>query len=193
MKVSVISATEKPIEVISIAAGTCYGKSNVSKKRMETCYNSGHLSVFEHATVSFRIEGISRSCMAQLTRHRHVSFCVESQRYCKYDLSGDDWYVVPPSIDCMNRVWFDAKMQEDAQDYLDAIQEGIKPEDARYLLPEATKTNLVVTMNVRTFFHILDMRDDKAAQWEIQGLVRAMRDACYGINREWRELMEVRA
>jgi thymidylate synthase (FAD) len=193
MQVTVLSATEKPIEVISIAAGTCYGKSNVSKKRVETCYQSGHLSVFEHAVVSFRIESISRACMAQLTRHRHVSFCVESQRYCKYNLSGDDWYVVPPSIDCMNRVWFDAKMQEDAQDYLDAIQEGIKPEDARYLLPEATKTNLVMTCNVRELFHIFDMRMDKAAQWEIRNLVAAMRDACYGINREWRELMEVRA
>jgi thymidylate synthase (FAD) len=193
MQVTVLSATEKPIEVISMAAGTCYGKSNASKKRVETCYQSGHLSVFEHAVVSFRIEGISRACMAQLTRHRHVSFCVESQRYCKYNLSGDDWYVTPPSIDCMNKVWFDAKMQEDAQDYLDAIQEGIKPEDARYLLPEATKTNLVMTCNVRELFHIFDMRMDKAAQWEIRSLVAAMRDACYGINREWRELMEVRA
>jgi thymidylate synthase (FAD) len=84
-------------------------------------------------------------------------------------------------------------MQEDAQDYLDAIQEGIKPEDARYLLPEATKTNLVATINVRELFHIFDMRMDKAAQWEIRNLVTAMYEACKGINREWRELMEVRA
>ena len=193
MKVTVLSATEKPVELISMAAGVCYGKCNVSKKRLETCYNSGHLSVFEHATCSFYIEDISRACMAQLTRHRLVSFCVESQRYCKYDLKGDDWYVVPPSIDCMNKVWFDAKIQEDAQDYLDAIQEGIKPEDARYLLPEATKTNLVMTCNVRELFHIFDMRLDRSAQWEIRDLVKAMYEACKGINREWREVMELRA
>ena len=193
MKVSVISATEHPVEVISIAAGTCYGKSNVSKKRVETCYQSGHLSVFEHAVVSFRIEGISRACMAQLTRHRLVSFCVESQRYNRYDLDGHDWYVTPPRFADDEGIEFSGPMHDAAYYYQQALEAGIKPEDARYLLPEATKTNLVMTCNVRELFHILDMRMDKAAQWEIRDLAKAMYEACKGINKEWRELMEVRA
>jgi thymidylate synthase (FAD) len=191
MQVTVLSATEKPIELISMAAGTCYGKSNVSKKRVETCYQSGHLSVFEHAVVSFRIEGISRACMAQLTRHRHVSFCVESQRYNRYDLSGDDWYVVPPDLERFEGL--EKCMEHAAAFYMGVIKAGVKPEDARYVLPEATKTNLVMTCNVRELFHILDMRMDKAAQWEIRDLAKAMYEACRGINREWCELMEVRA
>ena len=191
MKVSVISATENPVEVISRAAGTCYGKDNVSKKRVETCYQSGHLSVFEHATVSFRIEGISRACMAQLTRHRLVSFCVESQRYCRYDLSGEDWYVVPPELERF--AGFEKCMEHAAAFYMGAIKAGAKPEDARYVLPEATKTNLVMTCNVRELFHIFDMRLDKAAQWEVRDLAKAMYEACKGINKEWREVMELRA
>lgn len=195
MKVTVISATEKPVDVISLAAGVCYGKFSVSPKRAETCYKAGHLSVFEHASITFHIEGISRSCMAQLTRHRHASFCVESQRYNRYDLSGDDWYVVPPEIENsdMERKAFRFVVNECADMYMAMLNEGIKPEDARYLLPEATKTNLVMTCNVRELFHILDMREDKAAQWEIRDLAKAMREACEDINDEWRELMGVRA
>ena len=492
MRVEVISATEKPVEVISRAAGTCYGKDNASRKRMETCYNSGHLSVFEHAVVTLRIEGISRACMAQLTRHRMVSFCVsgdteirsvgqkkwsvrqlyewqsdekrrsrvglinvrscdeatntivpnrikhiyktgekpvyrlttesgrslkctadhriytpdgyielqnlsvgdcvfsngkellenedwlrhqfielnktrkeiaenigccesyvyrafkkfgikkdrsaypnrkpgygkkgmhseenrrkiserksgensnfyvkdrskltigggyceanakfdhgacelcgsstktelhhinknprdnrpsnvkclcvkchnlwhhvgvlgvfadkvvsidqcgvedvydivmndpyhnfvadgivvhncvESQRYCKYDISGDDWYVMPPEFEnyAETRYCFSYHMGSAAMSYMAAIADGMKPEDARYLLPEATKTNLVMTCNVRELFHIFDMRLDKAAQCEIRDLAKAMYEACKGINREWCEVMELRA
>ena len=195
MKVEVISATEKPVEVISRAAGTCYGKDNVSRKRIETCFNSGHLSVYEHATVSFRIEGISRACMAQLTRHRLVSFCVESQRYCRIDVDGHDWYVMPPNFieDYDAQCWFSDRAEEMARAYQHALKMGQKPEDARYLLPEATKTNLVMTCNVRELFHIFDMRLDKAAQWEIRDIAKAMYEACKGINEEWREVMELRA
>ena len=85
MEVRVIVATDNPMDVISVAAGTCYGKSDASAKRVRNCYTAGHFSVFEHASVMLEVRGISRACMAQLTRHRLVSFCVESQRYCKYD------------------------------------------------------------------------------------------------------------
>ena len=197
MRVEVISATEKPVSVISMAAGTCYNKGDtVTMKRVETCFNAGHLSVFEHANVSFRIEGISRACMAQLTRHRMASFCVCSQRYCRIDVNGNDWYVTPPSMTDKLGEPYDAfaeHMAASARRYMDALDAGIKPEDARYLLPEATKTNLVMTVNVRELFHILDMREASSAQWEIQSLAKAMREACEGINAEWRKLMGVRA
>lgn len=191
MQVEVITATENPMDVISIAAGTCYGKSNVSHKRVETCHFSGHMSVFEHASITFKVEGISRACMAQLTRHRLASFCVESQRYCKYDLSGDDWYVVPPKFESDHPIEFAEHMGRCAGAYKGAMMAGMKPEDARYLLPEATKTNLVVTMNVRNLFHLFDMRLDRAAQWEIRELVAEMKKQAAGVSKQWRQLMEL--
>lgn len=193
MKVTVLSATEKPVDVISIAAGTCYGKSDVSEKRIRHCFINDHMSVFEHASITFQVEGISRACMAQLTRHRLVSFCVESQRYCKYDLSGDEWYVMPSrfaEIDC-GAQFFESCMKERAEDYMAALEDGMKPEDARYLLPEATKTNLVMTMNARNLFHLFEMRLDKAAQWEIRELMREVKKQAASYNEQWRQVIEL--
>lgn len=193
MKVEIISATEKPVDVISIAAGTCYGKSDVSEKRVRHCLKSGHMSVFEHAFATFKVEGISRACMAQLTRHRLASFCVESQRYCKYDLGGYDWYVVPPELkeqDDLHSTFF-FSMKDCAKAYADALEDGFKPEDARYLLPEATKTNLVMSCNLRELFHIFDMRLDSAAQWEVRRLAAAMHGKLGEVNDQWNVLMDM--
>ena len=97
MKVTVLTATTSPMDVIGIAAGMCYGKPEPSPKRVRRCAESGHMSVFEHASATLRIDGISRACLAQLTRHRIASYSVMSQRYCKVD-AGGLWYVTPPSI-----------------------------------------------------------------------------------------------
>lgn len=191
MKVTVLSATENPVDVISLAAGICYGKSDVSEKRIRHCFINDHMSVFEHASITFQVEGISRACMAQLTRHRLVSFCVESQRYCKYDLSGDDWYVVPPNFESDHPIEFAEHMGRCAGAYKGATMAGVKPEDARYLLPEATKTNLVMTANVRNLFHIFDMRLDKAAQWEIRELMREVKKQAASYNEQWRQVIEM--
>jgi len=195
VKVTVLSATEKPVDVISLAAGICYGKQDVSEKRIKHCFKSGHMSVFEHAAITFQVEGISRACMAQLTRHRLVSFCVESQRYCKYDFEGDDWYVMPQSF--KDDQWkddrrrFQAEMYNAARSYRKSLERGIKPEDARYLLPEATKTNLVMTMNARNLFHLFDMRLDKAAQWEIRELMQEVKRQAAAYNEQWRQVIEL--
>jgi thymidylate synthase (FAD) len=177
MKIVVERATVDPLDVISRAAGICYGKTDASHKRAERCLKEGHESVFEHASVTLRVEGVSRALMAQLTRHRLVSFCVESQRYNRYDLNGNDWYIVPPEFAANHPREFADSMEDCASAYMGAIGAGVKPEDARYLLPEATKTNLVMTCNCRELFHILDMRLDKAAQWEIRGLAGAIVEA----------------
>lgn len=195
MKVTVLSATENPVDVISLAAGICYGKSDVSEKRIRHCFINDHMSVFEHASITFQVEGISRACMAQLTRHRLVSFCVESQRYNRYDLSGFDWYVIPPSFDgekgTLPAPFFDTAMASASFDYKKALAHGIKPEDARYLLPEATKTNLVMTMNARNLFHLFDMRLDNAAQWEIRQLMQEVKRQAAAYNDQWRQLIEL--
>ena len=75
--------------------------------------------------------------------------------------------------------------------YEKALANGIKPEDARYLLPEATKTNLVLTTNVRNLFHLFDMRLDRAAQWEIRELVREIKEQAAGVSDQWRKLIEL--
>ena len=191
MQVTIERATIKPIDVISQAAGICYGKTDASYKRVKHCYEHGHMSVFEHAHVSLKIEGISRACMAQLTRHRHVSFCVESQRYTRYDLSGNDWYVIPPSFDG-DQAYFRKCMREAAGHYTICVNGGMKPEDARYLLPGATKTNLVMTCNVRELFHVLDMRTDGAAQWEIRQLMSKIIGVLKECSEQWWDLMLLR-
>jgi thymidylate synthase (FAD) len=182
-------ATENPVEVCSLAAGICYGKDNSSEKRLANCVKMNHTSILEHASVTFKVEGISRACMAQLTRHRLCSFCVESQRYNKYDLSGSDWYVVPPEFAENHQHEFAEQMAVGAAAYMGALGAGVRAEDARYLLPEATKTNLFVTMNARELFHFFDMRIDRAAQWEIRGLAEAMRAALEAMGGEWAFLM----
>lgn len=198
MQVEVIAATQSPMDVISVAAGVCYGKTNVDSKRVERCFRNGHLSVFEHASATFHVKGISRSCMAQLTRHRHASFCVQSQRYCKYGLEGEDWFVTPEAFkqpgfigDRTLESFYRKKMEADAKAYREALEAGVKPEDARYLLPEAKDTELVVTMNVRELFHVLDMRWDKAAQWEVRDAVGMMRCALFEWSGQWASLMDL--
>lgn len=187
MKVIVERATVEPVEVISRAAGICYGRDNVSVKRVEDCFRRGHLSVFEHASVTLRVEGISRACMAQLTRHRLCSFCVESQRYNKYDLSGDDWFVTPPEFEGF--AGFDRCVEHAAAFYMALLEYGVKPEDARYVLPEATKTNLVMTCNLRELFHLFDMRRAKSAQWEIRNLADAIAGEVAKQGEDWAFLM----
>ena len=192
MEVSIISATENPIHVISQCAGTCYGKSDYSFKRVLNCFNKNHMSVFENASITFKIEGISRACSHQLVRHRLASFCQESQRYCKYDFIGDDWYVTPKVFKDANELEYDTYMESLADEYRQALSCGIKPEDARYLLPEATKTNITMTVNVRELFHFLDLRTDKSAQWEIRELAEEMvKQIKDFLGSEWQELISL--
>ena len=82
-------------------------------------------------------------------------------------------------------------MQDAARNYQDALKAGIRAEDARYLLPEATKTEIVMTMNCRELFHFLDMRLDQHAQWEIRDLASAIRDEVYFINDQWAALIDM--
>lgn len=191
MKVTVERATVDPVEVCSRAAGVCYGKDDKSAKRLAHCVRAGHLSVLEHAVVTVRIEGISRACMAQLTRHRLCSFCVESQRYNKYYLSGREWYVVPPEFAENHPAEFAEHMERCAAAYEGALGAGMRPEDARYLLPEATKTNLVMTCNARELFHVFDMRRAQAAQWEIRGLADAIAEAVAAVSQDWAFVIEL--
>lgn len=191
MKVTVIADTPNPMDVIGIAAGMCYGKPTPSPKRVRRCAKAGHMSVFEHATATLQIEGISRACLAQLTRHRIASYSVTSQRYC--EVGGGDWCVIPPGIvgtDAESR--YRAQASDAMWSYQAAIDEGAKPEDARYLLPEATKTSLVMTINARSLQNLFTLRLDAHAQWEIRELAvtieRELECRCDG---QWPELIMI--
>ena len=191
MQVTVIAATPAPMDVIGIAAGMCYGKPEPSAKRVRRCAEQGHMSVFEHASATLRIEGISRACLAQLTRHRIASYSVMSQRYCKVD-AGSLWYVTPPSIvgtDAEAR--FRAQAYDAMWSYQAAIDEGAKPEDARFLLPEATKTSLVMTINARSLQNFLALRLDCHAQWEIISLAAEVEWVLMDYSKQWYMLMEL--
>lgn len=192
MLVTITEATPHPLETISRAAGMSTDKSNKSFKRAETCIRQDH-AVSEFADATFRIEGISRNCMSQLTRHRMASFCVESQRYVRYDLSGDDWYVVPMGVEDIPELIevYKADMHLAASTYRELIDNGVPPEDARFVLPGSMKTNLEMKMNIRSLFHFFDLRLDSHAQWEIQFLAGKMMDALAAYSDQWARVIEI--
>lgn len=174
MQVTITNYTPDPIHHISRSAAICYNKTDDKPVRVLNCVKMGHESILEHASVSFTVDGISRACSHQLVRHRMASYLMLSQRYCKHDLSGGDWYVTPPRM--VNVPEYRYAMNDCAKAYSDALKAGIKPEDARYLLPESTKTRIAVTMNWRELFHFLDLRTDRSAQWEIRDMANALVD-----------------
>lgn len=185
MDVEIVYATPHLIDIVSKAAGTSYGKRDPSFNRLYTCLKNGHMSVFEHAGATFHISGISRACSHQLVRHRVASFVQKSQRYTKVE--DEDWYVMPPSFEDSDflKQRFVESMTRDLYAYEQALKEGIKPEDARYLLPEATETEITMTMNLRELFHFFDLRCDKAAQWEIRDLTNEIKQKLRTFDEDW--------
>ncbi len=145
---------------------------------------SGHDSPVEHVSFSFAVEGISRACSHQLVRHRIASYSQQSQRYV--DESDMD-YVLPPAIARIPeaRERFEAFMEEvgsayrDLKAILDAHGRKDKSkEDARFVLPQAAETKVVVTMNCRALLHFFNLRCCRRAQWEIRAMAEAMLELC---------------
>ncbi len=141
---------------------------------------SGHFGPFEHPKAYFHVEGISRVAMAQVTRHRHMSFDVQSQRYVEFS---DKEPVVPPSLEDeeVNTDWADALEAhwEDSVDlYRWAIDDGIEKEDARFFLPQATPVNLTFSANPRSLMHFFDLRHNMKAQWEAREFASQVLDEC---------------
>jgi thymidylate synthase (FAD) len=132
----------------------------------------GHFGVFEHKPPAFFIEGLSRVAMAQLTRHRHLSFDVQSQRYVNFE---DKEPVVPPSFengDPLHKSYWKKALLDHWNNSIDlyqkAIEDGIPKEDARFFLPQATPVNMTMSGNNRALMHMIDLRDNAKAQWEAQ-------------------------
>ena len=142
-------------------------------KLLRGIVRAGHGSVLEHCCFTFSIEGISRACSHQLVRHRIASYSQQSQRYVKGDKFG---YVIPPEIEKSGglKKAFEDHMKNTMVLYNTLVLSGIKKEDARYLLPNATTTNIVVTMNARELLHFIGLRTSPRAQWEIRELAKEM-------------------
>jgi len=189
MELEVLDYTHDPVAVISRAMGTCYGREDTVLKRVQRAYVQQHMSVFEHAHFTVSIKGVSRACSHQLVRHRMASFCQESQRYVKIDTDNEDWYVIPPHVEPSRD--FRNVCAMCADEYQAMIASGIAAEDARYILPNATKTNLVMTMNIRELYHFLELRDDDHAQWEIRELAQRLRHTLCCINESWADMMRI--
>ena len=204
MKVKLIAKTPNMLDVVYTGARTCYNAGspldmwndvhNISIDKKETMiskvFESGHLSTSEHAYFTFAIEGISRACSHQLVRHRHCSFSQQSQRYVEIKENQGELYDL---LHCFSTDEKIAKMKEIAEKYFvdvndnnyygyihclwqyaSRIECGEKPEDARNSLPNATKTNIVVSMNLRELIHLCNERLCTRAQGEIRKMVKEM-------------------
>lgn len=207
MEVEIIKCDDNPIYIISLAAGNCYGKTDTNAKRVWNAFRNEHMGVFEHVSVTFRIDGISRACANQLVRHRMASYCQESQRYVKVNVVNDDWYITPESISSMDlpsiisgncgedyisiASYYDEIMHSIAYLYGIMLKRGIKPEDARYILPNACTTSIVVTMNLRSLYHFFELRIDQHAQWEIREMALAMLRKLRQRDAQWTLLMDL--
>lgn len=170
MTVTLIAHTPNPLYVCAEAASVCYN-SEPNLKIVKGCIRSGHASVLEHATFTFRIEGISRACSHQLVRHRMASYSQQSQRYVKYD--NLDWVEVGLNKDNIESI--NAVCDYSLLAYKNLISKGVPTEQARAVLPNATPTTIYVTMNVRALMNFFNERLCTRAQAEIRHLATSMK------------------
>ena len=207
-KVFLLAHTPTPERTVASAAKLCYSSSSISTLTdnltdekaasfVEMLSEIGHESPIEHASFTFGIEGVSRSLLAQITRHRMASFSVKSQRYVR---EGSFEYVTPPEIAAVPEALelYEEIMAEDQKRY-DRLAEILKEkhiktfmaegkdektaarlaekkaiEDARFVLPNSCETQMVMTMNARSLMNFFKIRCCKRAQWEIQDIANQM-------------------
>ncbi len=187
--VHLISKPENMLKTIYTACRTCYSADTPYEiynstddeekmlKLIERVISSGHYSTIEHIQVSFAISNVSRACTHQLVRHRHMSFSQKSQRYVKE--KGQFDYLIPPTIARNDelKAKFESFMGEISNLYCELTEAGIPAEDARAVLPNATATSMVASLNLRELIHIANLRLCTRAQYEIRCMVKAMCDA----------------
>jgi len=153
------------------------------KSMLRKAIGLGHHDVLEHGHFTYDIQGISRACSHQLVRHRIASYSQQSQRYVKPTRTYG--YIKPPSIERVGKIAVKVGgveyrfAFEDIIDITRQMEEklvkmGIKPEDSRYLRPNAAATNIVVSMNPRQLLHVFALRCASPAQWEIRDIAWAM-------------------
>ena len=193
MKVKLLNYT--PLEVADIAICKCYGNephsdSEKVKARINRVANvSKHASTIEHLYYNFDIDGISRACLQEVARHRVASYTVKSSRYTLQELKKEELlsynedvlnlidsvvskYCVLTSHDLVN-----AKIARQLVHLRSVLMSGVPNDIAKYCMPEAYKTSLVMTINARSLQNFLELRSSKHALWEIRNLARALFEA----------------
>jgi thymidylate synthase (FAD) len=181
LEVELLSHSPDPERLIERAARTCYDtthrmSSSDTRAFLKKLFEARHHSVFEHASATFRIRGISRACSHQLVRHRLASYSQRSQRYV---MEKEPAFVTPPSVHKAGSSaadFYEKSMESAWGAYLELISRGVPREDARYVLPNACETEIVVSANFREWLHILEQRLAPDAQWEIGELCRLMHE-----------------
>ena len=199
VKVELLAHTPDPEKLVAAAAKMCYSNAGVqgvmeqltpekTEKFLQMLMSMGHESPLEHVSFTFGLEGVSRSLLAQLTRHRIASYSVKSQRYVN---EGTFEYITPPEIakDPETLALY-VKTMEDINEAYAKLTESLRAvhektmapaaaekkaiEDARYVLPNACETKLIVTMNVRSLYNFFAHRCCERAQWEIRAVADQM-------------------
>lgn len=187
MQVELLYHTPEPERAIATAARLCYAPVGAAelmetmpaervRSVLSTIMKSGHFSTLEHVSYTFAVDGVSRALTHQLVRHRLASFNQQSQRYVKFK---DGLNTIKPSTVAENdeaNAVFDEAIEAAVAAYGKLLEAGIPAEDARYLLPNAAETKIVITMNVRELLHFFELRCCNRAQWEIRELAHAMLD-----------------
>ena len=208
MKVELLQYTKDCEKIIAAAAKLCYSSSGIdgilnglddekTEKFLKMLLSMGHESPIEHVTFTFGVEGVSRSLLAQLTRHRIASYSVKSQRYVS---EGQFEYVTPPEIEAVpeaKEIYIDTMIKEQEaynklseilsdKHYREFINSGMDEkaaktaaekkaiEDARYVLPNACTTSIIMTFNARSLYNFFEHRCCERAQWEIRELANTM-------------------
>lgn len=180
MKVRLIAVTQPIVpeienqeQLIEYAGRKCTATTqntgNNTAKFIKARIKQGHTSILEHVAFTFETDEISRSCLAQLTRHRIASFSVESMRYVKYNNVG---FTYPAKHKWLYAIVYRFLFLV----YKLLLWLKVKPEDARFVLPIATWTNLIMTMNLRSMLNFFSLRCDKHAQWEVRNLANQIKE-----------------
>ena len=173
MHVELKFVTPNALAQIGEYAGICYN-SNLEEsaciKRAISCKDKGHLATLRFAHATFHVSGISRTCSHQFVRSKHLDFLQRSQRYCK---ETEAEFVMPNTTE-ENQHYINEHKKNCLSLYNDLIANGMKKEDARFVLPEGTTTELIVTGNFQAWLDFIALRADKHAQWEIREVAKTI-------------------
>lgn len=186
MNVTLLQHTPEPERTVALAARLCYSSAAIGELHeklsqaditefLAKIMSLGHQSVLEHVSFTFGIEGISRACSHQLVRHRLASYSQQSQRYVTF--KGDEFPLIAPesiSASPQRLKIFERAIKATAKAYRELVDDGVPAEDARFVLPNAAETKIIVTMNARELLHFFELRCCERAQWEIRAMAIEM-------------------
>lgn len=192
---SIMNATHvsEPLQLIEAAGRTCYKSeskitSDSAKKFVHKLNKLGHKSVIEHSAMTVRII-CDRGVTHEIVRHRLASYSQESTRYCNYE--GGVTFVIPPWVDIKPReylssmaipnlsdsLWYHGILEAEHR-YIGLLKEGWSPQQARSVLPNSTKTEIVITANFREWQHIFTLRCAKPAHPQMREVIIPLHKKC---------------